>query len=249
MTSTNKAARVAGWLYILASAPAPFSLLYIPSVFVVMGDATAATATANKIRASEMLFRFGIVAELISATIFIFMGLALYDLLKGVNKKHALLMLTLVLISVPISYMNELNRVAALVLANGAQFSSMDQPQLDALVMVFFHLHNSGLQLAQIFWGLWLFPFGVLVYKSGFLPRILGVLLIPAGVGYVAASLTVLLFPTYGGVVFNIAAVLGLLGEGTTMFWLLIKGAKDQPFVEPALTLASADGREGSVRK
>jgi hypothetical protein len=120
------------------------------------------------------------------------------------------------------------NRVAALILSNGAHFSSvLDQSQLDALVMAFFHLHGDGLLLAQIFWGLWLFPFGVLVYRSGFLPRILGVLLIPAGVGYVAASLTSLLSPPYGDIVFHIAAVLGGLGEGSTMFWLLIKGARD----------------------
>ncbi len=199
---------------------------------MVMGDATA---TANKIRASELLFRFGIVAELISATLFVFMGLAMYDFLKGVNKKHALLMLTLVLISVPISFLNELNRVAALILANGAHISgALDQRQLDALVVAFFHLHGDGLLLAQIFWGLWLFPFGVLVYRSGFLPRILGVLLIPAGLGYVTASFTSSLFPAYGDFVFNLAAVLGGLGEGSTMLWLLIKGAKDQPLAVPA---------------
>src|SRR5437870_4332389 len=163
MNSTKKAARTAGVLYFFSSLPAPFSLLYIPSVFMVMGDATA---TANKIRTSPLLFRVGIVAELISATTFIFMGsgfigLAFYHLLKGVNKKHALLMLTLVLISVPISFLNELNRVAALMLSNGAHIAgALEQPQLDALAMAFFHLHGSGLLLAQIFWGLWLFPFG-----------------------------------------------------------------------------------------
>jgi hypothetical protein len=130
---------------------------------------------------------------------------------------------------------NELNRVAALILSNGAHLSSaMDQRQLDVLVMAFFHLHGDGLFLAQIFWGLWLFPFGVLVYRSGFLPRILGVLLIPASLGYVAASLVSLLLPPYGDIAFNVAAVLGLAGEGSTMFWLLIKGAKDQPLSEPA---------------
>ncbi len=227
MNPTKKAARSAGLLYFLSSLPAPFSLLYIPSSFMVMGDATA---TANKIRASESLFRLGIVAELISATIFIFMGLAFYDLLKEINKKHALLMLTLVLISVPISYLNELNRVAALILSNGTHLSAaLDQRQLDALAMAFFHLHGDGVLLAQIFWGLWLFPFGVLVYRSGFLPRILGILLIPAGLGYVATSFTSLLFPAYGDLVFHIAAVLGGLGEGSAMLWLLIKGAKDQP--------------------
>ena len=113
--------------------------------------------------------------------------------------------------------------------------SAVDQRQLDALVMTFFHLHGDGLLLAQIFWGLWLLPFGVLVYRSGFLPRILGVLLIPAGIGYVAASLTSLLLPPYGNIVFSVAAVLGLLGEGSTMFWLLLKGAKNQALVAEPL--------------
>jgi hypothetical protein len=144
-------------------------------------------------------------------------------------------MLTLVSLSVPISFLNELNRIAALTLSNSAHFLlAVDQRQLDALVMAFLHLHGSGLLLAQIFWGLWLFPVGVLVYRSGFLPRILGVLLIPAGVGYVAASFTSLLFPAYGDFVFPIAGVLGGLGEGSTMLWLLIKGAKDEALCEPA---------------
>jgi len=235
MNSTKKAARLAGLLYFLSGLPAPFSLLYIPSAFMVMGDATAATATANRIRASELLFRAGIVAELISATIFIFAGLALYHLLKGVNKKHALLMLILVLVSVPVSFLNELNRIAALMLLSGSNFLSVfDQRQLDALVMAFLHLHGSGVLLAQIFWGLWLFPFGVLVFKSGFLPRILGVLLMIACCGYVASSFTSLLFPAYGHIAFHFAAVFGGIGEGSTMLWLLIKGAKDRPIAESA---------------
>jgi Domain of unknown function (DUF4386) len=227
MDSTKKEARIAGLLYLLCGIPAPFSLIYIPSALIVPGDASA---TANRIRASELLFRLGIVGELISATIFIFVGLALYHLLKGVNRKHALVMLVLVLVSVPISYLNELNRIAALVLLRGADFLFVFDPrQVDALVMALLNLHGSGLLLAQIFWGLWLFPFGVLVFRSGFLPRILGVFLILACFGYVAASLTFLLLPAYGDVVFKVAAVLGGLGEGSTILWLLIKGAKDQP--------------------
>ena len=228
MNSTKKAARMAGLLYVLSSAPAPFSLLYLPSVFMAEGEPTS---TVNRIRNSEFLFRTGIVAEFVGATIFIFMGLAFYHLLKGVNRKQALLMLSLVLISVPISFLNELNRIAALILSSGASFLSVfDQRQLGALVMTFLHVHGEGLALAQIFWGLWLFPFGVLVFKSRFLPRVLGVLLVLAGCGYVAASLADLLFPAYGHTVFHVAAALGGLGEGSTMLWLLIMGAKDQPF-------------------
>src|SRR5438445_3809895 len=230
MNSTKKAARTAGVLYFLSSLPAPFSLLYIPSVFMVMGDATA---TANKIRTSPLLFRVGIVAELISATTFIFMGLAFYHLLKGVNKKHALLMLVLVLVSVPISFLNELNRIAALILLSGADFlSAFDPPHLNALVMVFLKLYGKGILIVETFWGLWLFPFGVLVFRSGFIPRILGVLLIPAGVAYVTVAFTYLLFPNYGDMVSKFATVLQF-GELPIIFWLLIKGAKDQPLAEP----------------
>src|ERR1700678_1652007 len=142
MPSNKTAARVAGLLYLSNGATAPFCLLYIPSAFMVAGDALA---TANKIRASQLLFRSGIVDELISATIFIFVGLALCHLLKEVNRKHALLMLILVLISVPISFLNELNRIAALILSRGASFLSVfDQRQVDGLVLAALNLHGSG---------------------------------------------------------------------------------------------------------
>ena len=234
MTSNKAAARRAGFLYLLNGALAPFSLLYIASTFIVAGDASA---TANKIRASQLLFRSGIAAELISATIFIFVGLAFYYLLKEVNRKHALMLLTLVLVSVPISYCNELIRVAALILPRGAGFlSAFDQRQTDALIMALLNLHGSGLVLVQIFWGLWLLPFGALVLKSGFLPRILGVLLILAGVSYVISSFTTLLFPVYGHSVFMLAGLFGGIGEGSTILWLLIMGAKERQ--EPGQQLA-----------
>ncbi len=232
MPSIKSAARTAGLLYLLNSALAPFSLLYIPSAFIVAGDASA---TANKIRASQLLFRTGIADELVSATIFIFVGLAFFELLKGVNKKQALLLLILVLISVPMSFLNELSRIAALTLSRGAGFLAVFDPgQVDALVMALLNLHGSGLLLVQIFWGLWLFPFGFLVFKSGFLPRTLGVLLIIAGVGYVASSFTSLLFPAYGHPVFMLAGLFGAIGEGGTILWLLIMGAKDQPLTQPS---------------
>ncbi|MGB7621720.1 MAG: DUF4386 domain-containing protein [Terriglobia bacterium] len=231
MNSTKKAARIAGLLYVLMSIPGGFSLLYVPSVLIARGDATA---TANKIQASELLFRIGIVSELICATGFIFVALALYRLLKGVDKTQASLMVTLFVVSVPISFLNVLNEIAALTLLSGANFLSVFDPrQLNALVMLFLGLHNDGILLAQIFWGLWLFPFGVLVFKSIFLPRILGVLLIIACFGYLTSSFTLLLFPAYGQSISRFAMVL-TLGELPIMLWLLIKGAKDQPLDAPA---------------
>lgn len=227
MTSTKQAGRFAGIMYFVSSLPAPFSLLYIPSVFLVPGDATA---TANKIRASELLFRAGIAAELLSAGLFIWVAVAMYKLFRDVNRSRALALMILILVSVPISYLNELNRVAAVMFARGgSSLANFTQPQLDGLVMNFLRLHSSGVVLAQIFWGLWLFPFALLIFQSRYLPRILGVLLICAGIGYVATSATSLLFPGYSNSVFRAAAVAGGLGEGGTMLWLMIMGAKEQP--------------------
>jgi uncharacterized protein DUF4386 len=226
MNSTKKAARVAGLLYVLMGIPGGFSLLYVSSVLIVPGDATA---TINRIKTSELLFRVGMVSELICAAGFIFVALALYRLFKGVDKTLASLMVTLFVVSVPISFLNVLNQIAALTLLSGANFLSVfNSSQLNALVMLFLGLHHDGILLAQIFWGLWLLPFGVLVFKSGFLPRILGVLLIIACFGYLAISFTHLLLPAYGHIVSKFAMVL-TLGELPIILWLLIKGAKDQP--------------------
>ena len=226
MKSTKKAARFAGLLYLLMSIPAPLTLIYIPSTLIVSGDAAA---TAGNIRASESLFRLGIAGNLLGQTIFIFVGLALYELFKGVNRRLALVMLVLVLVSVPIGFVNELNQIAALILLSGANFlSAFDPRQLNALLMLFLKLHGNGFLVVEVFWGLWLFPFGVLVYRSGFLPRILGVLLIPAGFAYLAVTTSHLLFPHYGDLVSRVATVLQL-GELPIIFWLLIMGAKDQP--------------------
>jgi hypothetical protein len=231
VTSLKKTARVAGLLYLLACIPAPFSLIYVPNTLIVRGNATA---TANKILASEWMLRLGIAGELINAIAFIFAVRALYRLLQGVNKGHASLMVTLFAISIPISCLNVLNNIAALILVRGADFLSVfTKPQLDAMAMVFLRLHGNGLVVAQIFWGLWLFPFGVLVYRSGFLPRILGVLLIINGFAYPIQSFTSLLLPRYDDIVSRITFP-ALFGEAAIILWLLIRGARDQPLIASA---------------
>ena len=229
MNPVKKQARVAGVLYLLASLPVPFYLIYVPGNVIVPGDATA---TANHVRASGTLLRFGIASELISSIVFIFVVLALYRLLKGVNKKHALAMVILALVPVPIVFLNVLNEIAALILVSGADFlSAFDKGQLDALGLFFLRLHSQGLVVAEIFWGLWLFPFGILVIRSGFIPRILGVLLIISGSAYLASSSASLLLPRYAHLVGQFAIVLEI-GELPIIFWLLIWGAKDQPLDE-----------------
>jgi uncharacterized protein DUF4386 len=232
VSSLKRTARIAGALYFLACIPAPFSLIYIPRTLIVPGNATA---TASKILASESMFRLGIAGELVSSVAFIFVVLALYRLFQGVDKRQASLMVTLFVVSVPISFLNALNNIAALILLRGADFLSVfTKPQLDALAMVFLRLHGHGLILASIFWGLWLVPFGILVYRSGFLPRILGVLLVINCFAYVIPSFTTLLLPQYRDVVSRIALPF-LLGELAIALWLVIRGARDQP-----LTVAAA---------
>jgi len=177
------------------SIPGFFAMMYVPSKLIVHGNAAA---TANNIAASETLFRLGIAAQLIGSAGFIFVALALYDLLKGVNRRHASLMVLLIVVSVPIAFLNELNSIAALVLVRGADFLSIfEKPQRDALAMLFLRLHGQGFVVAEIFWGLWLFPLALLVYRSRFLPRFLGVWLALAGFAWVILSLTGVLLPQY----------------------------------------------------
>ena len=226
MHPTDKAARVAGLLYPLMGGPFTFTFMYVLPTLIVPGNATA---TANNILAHEMLFRVGILGELLSGVAFIFLVMALYRLLSGVNKRQAWLMVSLVLVSVAIGFVNVLNSIAALVLFRGGDFlAAFDKRQLDALAMFFLHLHGQGFAVNDIFWGLWLFPFGVLVMRSRFLPRILGLLLIGNCLAYVVISVTSLLLPAYGNVVFR-ASMPALLGELWIMAWLLIKGVKVQP--------------------
>jgi Domain of unknown function (DUF4386) len=227
MHPTVKAARLAGALYVSLGVTAPLRLMYIPSKLLVSGDASA---TASNIVAHETLFRLGIVSDLLTGTIVIFVTLALYRLFKEVDQNLAALVVILgSLMVTPIYFMNTVNDAAALLLARGADFLSVfDQPQRNALAMLFLRLHHAGVVANEIFWGLWLLPFGVLVYRSRFLPRILGVWLIINGFAYVTVSLTGSLFPDYEGTVSN-SVFPALLGEVAIMLWLLIRGAKVQP--------------------
>ena len=221
--------RLAGLLYVVASIPGFFALLYVPGKLIVNGDATA---TAQRIATSEMLFRLGIAAELVGQALFIFVAVALYHLLKGVNRRHSLLMLILILSSIPIAFLNEVNSMVALALVRGAGFLAVfEKPQRDALAMLFLNLRSYGFDVIQIFWGLWLFPLGLLVYRSGFIPRILGVLLMLNCVTFPANTFMSLLLPQYERLVSRWMMPLGF-GELAFMFWLLIMGAKPAAEVE-----------------
>jgi len=220
MRSTKNPGRFAGLLYVLTSIVGFFAMGYVPSKLIVHGNAAA---TASNIAASETLFRLGIAAVLIGQAAFIFVALALYDLLQGVSRRHASLMVILIVVSIPIALVNELNSIAALVLVRGE--SVFERPQRDALAMLFLNLHHYGFVVAEIFWGLWLFPLGLLVYRSRFLPRFLGVWLALAGIAWVLLSLTGILMPQYQNKVDTYSQP-AFIGEIVFMLWLAIKGAQ-----------------------
>ena len=227
MTALSKDARVAALLFISASVVGLVRLMYIPKALIVHGNAAA---TASNIAAHEFLFRVGIASSLLAGVLWLFVPLALYRLLKGVDQGLAVLMVILgSLMQVPIFFINSATDAAALLFARGADFLTVfDQPQRNALAVLFLNLHYH-LDLANaIFWGLWLLPFGLLVYRSRFLPRLLGVWLMMACFGWLAFSLTGLLFPGHEAKVYTLGQPL-MLGEVATMLWLLIVGAKPQP--------------------
>ncbi len=172
----NKTARIAAFLSLIMIPFALFGIMWVRTNLIVPGDAAV---TVNNIMASNSLFRLSIGSSLMVQIGHIFLVLVLYKLLKAVNKKHALLMVIFMLVAVPIAMLNELNRFAVLLLLNGANYlTAFTADQLPAQVMLFLDLHEYGNFIATIFWGLWLFPFGYLVFKSGYIPRIFGVLLI-----------------------------------------------------------------------
>ena len=225
MNSTKKTARIAGFLYLLLALTGAFSILYVPSTLIVFGDAAA---TAEKITSSQLLFRAGILSGVVSNVIFVFLVLVLYHLLREISRKQAMFMVTLVVISVATGFVNTINQLGALIALSGADFlSAFEEPELDALAYLFIRLHSHGIQIIQIFWGLWLFPFGLLVYRSRFIPKILGVLLIIAGVGYLLGTITFLILPQYQSALSTPITVLEM-GELPIILWLLIVGVKAQ---------------------
>lgn len=226
MNCTKQTARLAGLLYLVNAATGYFGIVYVPGKLIVSGNTAA---TASNILASERLFRLGIVSELICAAEFIYLVWVLYRLLSGVNQTHAALMAMWGLAFVPVMAVNVLSEVAALTLLRGADFLSFfDAPSREALAMLFLDLHRYGYVVGWIF-GPWLIHLGALIYRSGFLPRVLGVLLIAAGFGYLAESVTPLLLPSHASVVDRFASIPLAVGEPALILWLLIMGAKDQP--------------------
>ena len=233
MNSPKRTARIAGFLYVLMIPLGLLGIMYVPTVLVVAGDAVT---TTKNIMAHIGLFRLSIVTALIVQVTHIFIVLLLYKLLKPLNKNYALFMVIFMLVSVPIAMLNELNHFAVLLLLSGADYLNVfSAGQLQALVPMFFDLHEYGVFIASIFWGLWLFPMGYLVFKSGFISKIPGVLLIIAGSGYLVDTFARILSPNYVTTVIATVIMVTLFGEVVFPIWLLIKGVNVEKWQKHAL--------------
>ncbi len=222
--SLKKTARLAGLLYLMWIITAIYGLMFVPSRTIVQGDAFA---TANKILANEFIFRTGMINDIISSIIWVFMALALYRLFRQVNERQAKLLVALVIVQIPVVFITEAFNITSLMIFKGEILKTFELSQRQDLAMLFLKINDYATITLEMFWGLWLFPFGQLVYKSGFIPRILGVFLIINGIAYIIHCFAHLLFPNYQTLVFQIATPFWILGEISITLWLLIKGIKN----------------------
>lgn len=224
MSAMTKIARTAGLLYLTFIVVFIFSSV-VRSKIIIFGNPVA---TSNNIMASERLLRIGFVGEIISAVFFLLAAWALYTLLKSVDKNLAFLFILLNLCGVVIECINALNLFAVLLLVDGVGYlKTLQTNQLHSLTTLFLDLYNSGFIISQAFFGAWLFPLGYLVFKSGFLPRVLGVLLVIDGVGILIWFFQVFLLPNYPAIAYP-SYVIGFVAEFSLSLWLLIKGVNEQ---------------------
>lgn len=223
MNPNKRQARIAGLLYLLVAVTAPLGLMVVPARLVVAGDPTATSAA---IHLHDTLLRLGMASELFHQAVEVFMVLVLYNLFKPVHRTLAQQMLVLGLVPIPMVFINVLGEVAASLVAGAPSWlAAFDKAQLDALALLFMRLHAQGLQLAAVFWGLWLLPLGLLALRCGFIPKVFGWLVIASSLGYVLGSITSLLAPQLAPVLDTPVFVLQL-GEPMMILWLALVGAR-----------------------
>lgn len=227
MNTQQKTARLAGLFYLIVIITGLFSLMYVPSKLIVWNDAGL---TFQNISSSRQLFSWSIASSMLCYTAFTLLPLALYSLLKDIHKRYAGLMVVLALISVPISFINLQSKFSILNIINAADYLKIyTTEELQAQVMMLLKNYNNGLLIAQVFWGLWLFPFGYLVYKSNFLPKVLGVFLMLGFVGYVLNVLGRTVISDFSEYALSGYITLpATIGEIGICLWLLIFGVKNK---------------------
>lgn len=223
MIPSKKAARLAGFLWLLMFVFGPIAQIARDKLFIA-GDMGV---TANNINANEFLFRIGFVSDLIMMIVYVLLSLALYKLFSEVNKTLSIIMVIFVMLGTSINMINLLNEFSALHMLSGTEYlSAFTDAQLQAKAMLSYDLYLHGYEIANIYFGLWLIPLGLLVYKSGFLPKALGILLIVGGSGLLMNVFVHFLFPSY--LIINaILLIPQIIAEILFMLWILIRGINE----------------------
>lgn len=219
----KKTARIAGFLFLVWIITGLFSLMYIPAKINMKGEPAD---TARNILANEFLFRTGILVDLAGAAIWILLVLVFYRLFRQVHEFQAKLLVAFVLVQIPVVFMTDTCNMVALMLFKGDLAKALEPVQREGLGMVFLKINTYVTLVLEFFWGLWLLPLAALTYRSGFLPRFLGIWLFANGFAYLVLCFTGILFPSYGETVYKIAFPV-FFGEMALMLWLVIRGAKD----------------------
>ena len=220
--------RLAGMIYLMLVLTGIFNLMYVPSKLIVWTDAAATVANISQF---QLLYRAGVAAGVLSYVFYLLLPLVLFDIFKDVNRRYAVTMAALAIVSVPVSLFNMVDKVNVLtLLGNASYLTALTAEQLQAQVMLLLHSYNNGLAVVQIFWGLWLFPLGYLIVKSGYLPKVLGVLLMIGCLGYLTLFFGRLLFPEVS--IPSFVSKPASIGEIGTCLWLLIMGIKQKPDIE-----------------
>ena len=223
MTTDKKTAHFAGLLYLVIAVLGFYSIMYVPSQIRVAGDATA---TMSNLLDHAFLFRTGIVGSLAGSVVFFFLAFILYRLFRSTDERWATLMVAMVVVQIPVVFFGQAFNISALMIAHGDLMLGVDAVTREDVVTLLLKTYSNSELVLEVFWGLWLLPLGGLVYRSGKLPRFLGIFLIIGGIAYIIESASFLLFPTVGSVVEQYTFVLYAVGELSTMLWLLVKGAK-----------------------
>ncbi len=221
--SRTKTSRLAGCIYLLLILFGVASILYIPSELI---DWDSASTTVSNIRENRALFQLGIVLGIFCYLSYLFLALVLFQLLKAVDKTQAWLMLILVLVSVPIALISVIAKIDVLSLLQETDYvTTLDPNLLNAKIMLSLDSFNNGIIVAQVFWGLWLLPFGYLVFRSNFLPKFLGIMLMIGCFYYFMDSMAQIGFPAYRGTLMDqILSVSAMIGEFGICLWLLVLG-------------------------
>ena len=224
LSSLKKTARLAGFLYLLLIITGVYNIIYLSSKIIVKGDAAT---VANNILSNELLYRTGIISDFISNFFFLFLALVLYRLLKQVNEHRAKLMLALVIVQIPAAYFMEALNITSIMIFKGEILKTFELVQRQDLAMLFLKINKYGMMTLELFWGLWLIPLAQLVYKSGFIPRIIGILLMINGIAYIIDSFVYMQLPNYHFFTSRYLLLFIIPGEISITLWLLIKGVKN----------------------